>query len=35
MGISIDDTRDAENVFVKNTNAMVQALMLRARAIAM
>lgn len=35
LGISIDDTRDAENVFVKNTNAMVQALMLRARAIAM
>lgn len=35
LGISIDDTRDAENVFVKNTNAMVQALILRARAIAM
>lgn len=35
LSISIDDTRDAENVFVKNTNAMVQALILRARAIAM
>ena len=35
LGISIDDTRDAENVFVKNTNAMVQAFILRARAIAM
>ena len=35
LGISIDDTRDAENVFIKNTNAMVQALILRARAIAM
>lgn len=35
LGISIDDIRDAENVFIKNTNAMVQALILRARAIAM
>ncbi len=35
LSISIDDTRDAENVFIKNTDAMVQALILRARAIAM
>lgn len=35
LGITVEDTRDAENIFIKNTNAMVQALMLRARAIAM
>lgn len=35
LGFSINDTRDAENVFIKNTNAMVQALTLRAKAIAM
>lgn len=35
LGFSINDTRDAENVFIKNTNAMVQALTSRAKAIAM
>lgn len=35
LGFSINDTRDAENVFIKNTNAMVQALTQRAKAIAM
>ena len=35
LGITIYDTKDAENVFINNTNAMVQALMQRAKAIAM
>lgn len=35
LGITVLDTKDAESVFINNTDKMVQALMLRAKAIAM
>lgn len=34
LGISVSSVTDAENVFVNNTNAVIQALMLRAKAAA-
>ena len=34
LGVSVNDVSDAENIFVKNSSAMVAAIMMRARAAA-